>query len=185
MPCLQSLVIDRPWRSALDGTHQRSRHRSNRDPRPSFQPLGCLDWHPGHSPATCSMLRSHHHHHVAQAQIPIAPAAPSPSPSRDFVPWPVADAGCWRMPMRRCGRRPQPCTVADRVACRSHPLDRHQRAFPRLEPDLSSDLHVHGPASIWVCHHAELGSWCCWAAWCQCAETTRREETACWWLSCD
>src|ERR1700689_236476 len=35
---------------------------------------------------------------------------PRRSTFRDFVPWPVADAGCWRVWKRRCGRRPQPCT---------------------------------------------------------------------------
>src|SRR5450755_4360443 len=38
---------------------------------------------------------------------------PRRSTFRDFVPWPVADAGCWRVWKRRCGRRPQPCTPAD------------------------------------------------------------------------
>jgi len=49
---------------------------------------------------------------VCGARIPIAPAARSPSPSRDFLPWPVAYAGCRCMPRRRHGRHPQTFTSA-------------------------------------------------------------------------
>ena len=93
---------DRHWRSVLDGGHQRSRQRSNRDLRGPSRLLGCPDRHSRHRPATCSRVRIDHHHHVARAQIPIAPSctlsAPSPAiSSRGQLPTPAV-GGCRCVP---------------------------------------------------------------------------------------
>ena len=50
---------------------------------------------------------------VCGPRILIAPAARSPSPSRDFVPWPFADAGRRCMPRRRHGAHQLVSRVAE------------------------------------------------------------------------